>query len=378
MNRTDDMDSFIDNNYQTHSDEIDDRAVIEMMHNADRQFEALGTMITRLTAIKDTISAYGISRPMMEACDPRGELVQRGLIGAYEDLSVTPEKGDVADAAVEGIADTIKYVLYKMFGMFKEAGKRMQDYKDTQNKLLYEYHEEIDALVEIFNKLKSFDEPSFDAKSIYAYNPKDYAIVAESNSAILDVVYDDRTMTLIKKIVASLDNVSLDKDALEKMRKDSLKPYYALSNNTRITNSLGLSIDTHYKYNIRIETVKPTVLSERKNIKEHGWKLADVKKCIARSLSAGKRMKASVEFDKKINIIIDDLIDDLNKKVRRGALTDSLTYYNYHMAIKLVWYIINLNTKLEVCGYRADKHLLTTDIQLIKSAIASAHHAPSK
>ena len=110
--------------------------------------------IERLTAIKDVISQYGISRPMMEACDPQAELVQRGTIGSYEDLSLTPEKGDVADAAVEGMTTLIDKATESLNGVYGVP----RVYPSDKG---YGLSVDFEKAAAQFESIKKFDEVAF-------------------------------------------------------------------------------------------------------------------------------------------------------------------------------------------------------------------------
>ena len=61
--------------------------------------------VERLIGLAETIEKYGISRPMMEAADPQGELVDAGICCAYEGLSDMCVKDETSLAVVESIYD---------------------------------------------------------------------------------------------------------------------------------------------------------------------------------------------------------------------------------------------------------------------------------
>ena len=112
--------------FKLFSDDEELDSISEIVKEADETEAA----IERLTAIKDVISVYGISRPVMEACDPRGELVQRGLIGAYEKLGIISTKGDLSIDATEAVGKLIN----ELQASRAELLKKVKDAKDAGKK----------------------------------------------------------------------------------------------------------------------------------------------------------------------------------------------------------------------------------------------------
>ena len=67
----------------------------------------VSSSVERLSGIAVAIEKYGICAPMMEAADPQAELVEAGIVCAYEELGDAPVKDEKAEATLENVMDTI-------------------------------------------------------------------------------------------------------------------------------------------------------------------------------------------------------------------------------------------------------------------------------
>ena len=76
-------------------------------------------MVGRLEGIKAAIEQFGICKPMMMACDPKGELVAAGICCSYEELEDIPVKDSNADAALEEIGAVLKTIWEGLVALLK-------------------------------------------------------------------------------------------------------------------------------------------------------------------------------------------------------------------------------------------------------------------
>jgi hypothetical protein len=96
--------------------------------DADKIMDMAESAIERLEGIRDAILEYGISKSMMKAADPQGELCAAGIVASYESLSDTPVKDENAEAAVEGIDDALRNGWHNLIEFLKALGKRIMEW----------------------------------------------------------------------------------------------------------------------------------------------------------------------------------------------------------------------------------------------------------
>jgi len=101
--------------------EASNTEIMELDGVVDEAEEAIG----RLEGIRDAILEYGISKSMMKAADPKGELCAAGIVASYEELEDTPVKDENAEAAVEGIGDKLREMWQNLIEFFKTLGKQI-------------------------------------------------------------------------------------------------------------------------------------------------------------------------------------------------------------------------------------------------------------
>ena len=136
------------------ADETD--SLEEMEETVDEVEEA----VERLESLAGTITKYGISKPMMMAADPKCELVSKGIVGSYEELEDTPVKDDNADAAVEGIKETVKMIWEKLKAFFTKIWNTLKGWIVKAMNLFKNYEKALAVLV------KKIEEIEVDEKKL--------------------------------------------------------------------------------------------------------------------------------------------------------------------------------------------------------------------
>ena len=149
--------------------------------------------IERLTCISDTIKQRGISRPMMEACDPRGELVTASVFGSYEGLSQNNSSVGTSEviAGLEALMDKAVEQKISLFRRIVEKIKQKFARKPKSVKESTQYNQDISDSYSDFTAVKEFDEVKFATGTVRELTTKS------------DV---DRVLKLVNHVVSTLSN----------------------------------------------------------------------------------------------------------------------------------------------------------------------------
>ena len=266
--------------------------------------------IERLTAIKDVISVYGISRPVMEACDPRGELVQRGLIGAYENLGIECMVGEVSTDAIRGITTLIDDIQSCQETLFSTMLGRADEMSVHVKSLFKSIGAAIDSAHRHI-KGHDIDEKKFGEQIIRASIKQDFDRVVSASNTVFKATDHD----LIDEMIAGFETHAndfrlVDSDEIEKLIDASDDYLSELFEDKDVEETLGIVVykddsnEPHKTYTIKMR--HSDVVNKRGTVEELGWKYADLHKAVTdiRSLLDTLSEKAKV-LSKNIKYVFD-------------------------------------------------------------------------
>lgn len=151
-----------------------------------QDYDKFDNSITRLFGINDAIVKYGISRPMMEAADPTGELVEAGICCAYEELCDIPAMDVQADVVLESFGKVFARG-FSMIGV-------------SINKL--------NAVIGSLKKIKEYDEAKFAATSVHIESKSDFDIfinLLDIMIKVIDANILEITYNIMNKLLNSND-----------------------------------------------------------------------------------------------------------------------------------------------------------------------------
>ena len=94
--------------------------------------ESIQDTMERLTVIKTTVEKHGISQPMMEACDPRGELVASKLCCSYDGLNDDETRFYQGPAFVRDLNTTVADLKVKADGISKDIDDKKKPVLDKE------------------------------------------------------------------------------------------------------------------------------------------------------------------------------------------------------------------------------------------------------
>ena len=137
--------------------------------------------IGRLEDFCSAIKTYGISKALVLANDPSGELAAAGLIPAYESLSDIPEN---ADAAVEGIMDLLRSMFTSLIEQFKALGRRLGDFVGAAGRSFDTYLNILQDKRGKLNKV-NIDKSKLSSKNLTSLSVVDFKRRADAVSELI-------------------------------------------------------------------------------------------------------------------------------------------------------------------------------------------------
>lgn len=272
-------------------DEIDDMG--STLNEVDASVE-------RLEGIVAAIGKYGISTSMMFAVDPNKELVNAGICPAYEQLSDIPVHDENAQLAVNGITMALEGIFDKIKSFFKHIGLKLKDISIKQEKASAQYLGVLQMIQAKLKDIHSVNENNLAEHSIRAFTKDQFTHVLKADRALFDIVKS----TAFAQSVTELENILKQKSPnFEKLRESvdkAHKVFKTLENNRDITAVFGIRLIYENNRIVRIERTKISVIDERTEFKNLGWKSGEVITAVEQAI---KLLKENVDLYRRIRAL---------------------------------------------------------------------------
>ena len=318
------------------ADEVD--AVEEMDEVVEEAEEAL----TRLEGIRDAITEYGISKPMMLAADPNRELVAGGVIGDYEDLDTVPVKDSDASAAIESIGETIKNVWKKLADFFKNLWTKI---KNLFAALTRGFKSQETIVVNLIKQYKdaNLDEKKFKEITVNAIPKKRLEELAKNFDNSMGKLEE------LGKLGLSLVNlIDGEKTDVDKVEKDVAKFISELKSQQNALKSLGIDIKVDEKTKSIVVTTKDVKLEkEKKKMNALGWgSTSDIEKGLKASYVVITAGKVADKTGEVINKTLSAFSKKLEGEIKHVADMDPAEVRSIQKVVNQVKGVINAARKI--------------------------------
>ena len=234
----------------------------------------------RLTAIRDTIVKCGISRPMMMACDPHGELVTGGICCSYEQLDDVPSMGPDAVDSVEALNIALEGVADKVSKIFASIATKIENLGTRIRRMFTSYEHNMSA-VEATLKNVVVDDQIFSSKEILAFSKSDFDKIVTSCTAVCDL-FDGTTFKQITDIA-----VDGSPDSYLKIWKIIAGMFSPIADD--VANHIGFDVKVNeIGHSVRVQSLglghpkrKELLVETRSTVGELGWSTNDLTQAIA-------------------------------------------------------------------------------------------------
>lgn len=332
----------------------------------DDVVEEAEVAVERLEGIRDAIAEFGISKSMMKAADPKGELCEAGVVASYEELEDTPVKDENADAAVEGIGAQIKKIWLKLKEIFKAIWNKLKSWGAA---IMRGFRSHETLLVSMIAKVQKVDvdEAAFGKREATIYAKADFDKVIKAIEGILNNqsvgTASDTAMNKLAKAIEGSDTVD-DIKAIIKSFTDAADKV--------ITKDVTLATGLFVNKEGTIERKAATIKRNKVTMKAAGWNSSAVVKAMRETLdliNLAKRSDKAVELSMSM---LNDTTKVLENQTRKVEGLDDKEVRRRNTAINGMKTIANTTRKIVQIALSEANTLSSVAVTLGKAAASSA------
>ena len=348
-------------------DEVEfDESSSDVTDGVDTILDGIDSSIEKLEAIVEVINKHGISKSMMMAADPNGELVSNGICPSYEELNDAPVHDSNAVAAIEGITDTLSNVWKRISDFFVVIGTKLSAFAVKTKQLFISYEK---ALASAERSVGDIDPEKFGAKQISCYGKADFGTAHKVIDLIMKVVNSGGLEKAAAEFEGYLKGTGLTEahisDTMKKVGS-ILKP---LANNKDVAEAAGISVKFSESGEFESVgsagiTIKPT----RKSVNDHGWKAADVSKAIKDAKGVVSNYTVSVKHVEIIARLCKDASAILKSQAKSAGSFDAEKKAAYKAAVNGTRKVIMANRAILMAAIVCPRSLASSALQLAKAA----------
>ena len=292
--------------------------------------------IEQLEGIKAAIEQFGICKPMMMACDPKGELVAAGICRAYEELDDVPVKDADAETAVEAISETLKNIWKKLIAFFKMIGNKIASWWRS---LMNAMQSTDKALMGAIDRMKNaeIDEAAMKATEVKAYSKADFDKLHTAVMAFTSRIGITAALNTVATLAKTIEAAGGGKIDMAKINVEVSKLKTGLGELTKSSVALGavgLKMIKGDKYD-SVEKTKATIERKSATIGKLGWSVSEIDKALRNSrlmLKAAKDVSGEMDrmvkqYEHNASVVekesrIIDGVDEKEAASRKEAVSD--------------------------------------------------------
>jgi len=226
--------------------------------------------VERLEGIRDAILEYGISKSMMKAVDPKGELCAAGIVASYEELEDTPVKDANAEAAVEGLVDQLKKIWSKLKEIFTAIWNKLKSWGDLVMRGFRSYETLLKAM---YDKLKDItvDEAELDKIEANVVTKFEFGKINEAIRHMLGMLVSQTLSDILSKLEKAVEDTTVDKEKIEDLVDEAGRLWrHAVDGSVFI--ATGLKFNEYGS----IERGKARIVSKNQTMKAAGWSGSEI------------------------------------------------------------------------------------------------------
>jgi len=268
---------------------------MEMERSFDRKLNNLENYFSRLEGIRDAIVKYGISQSMMMAFDPDRTFVKSGYCCAYEELNEIPEKGEQADAVVEGIGLVllVGFAIYVLF--FRKKAVKLDELQDHSTKTNEWLKDQLNIIYDVYKESKDIDATIFKDIVISVYSKDDFFNDINLSIKLNHLLSDNKLANIILKLVDAVINSKYDDDLYDDVTHQVATYFNSLGTDKQAKLLIGILKGDEVDH----ENDATYLYDETHSLGDIGWELSDISKIYERSmvlLSSSDSLIHSISF----------------------------------------------------------------------------------
>jgi len=236
--------------------------IMELDDVVEEAEEAIG----RLEGIRDAILEYGISKSMMKAADPQGELCAAGIVASYESLSDTPVKDENAEAAAEGIMDQLKKIWNKLKEIFTAIWNKLKSWGDLVMRGFRSYETLLEAMAVKVDAI-TVDRAILGNIEANVVTKDEFSTLDKAIGTLADApAYARGVYGIYDKLEKAVEDTTVDKEAIKGM-VDEANKFWSGRVNASVTDATGLKFNEYGS----IERGKAKIVRKNQTMKVAGW-----------------------------------------------------------------------------------------------------------
>jgi len=236
----------------------------------DDVVEEAESAIERLEGIRDAILEYGISKSMMKAADPQGELCAAGIVASYEELEDTPVKDENAEAAAEGIMDQLKKIWNKLKEIFTAIWNKLKSWGDLVMRGFRSYETLLKAMIDKLGPLP-IDEAELGKLEANVLTKNEFIALNLAIEDIADMPAFAKMYGIYDKLEKAVEDTTVDKEKIKGLVDEASK-FWAKMINASVTDATGIRFNEYGS----IERGKAKIVRKNQTMQAAGWSGSEI------------------------------------------------------------------------------------------------------
>ncbi len=354
--------------------EFDIRKGLENIESIFDQLEDAVHAAERLENLSNVISEHGICRSLMEAVDPYGELVNAGFCVAYEELSDTPDRGEIATKAVEGIGDAIAAMFKGLVTFYVRYYEATVEYYGNIGRAFKSYNTALSGASKEVKGIIDIDDTKFKASSIKAYDKDDFKDVISAANKIIKFVNAGilvKALDSFEKMVDS-DTIDLDKSkALAKQIGDQFKQF---AGDHATVAGLGLTIKSDEDGFVTVSKSKPSLVFSKDTAGNLGWSGKDAATAVSEALRLISTTDILLSKLKTTADLVKRYAEIVKKKSKKSGDFDASQKAAFNYSSNKIKQLLNISRTIITATESASRNVCKSALTIV----AAAKRSPKK
>jgi hypothetical protein len=263
--------------------EASNTEIMELDGVVEEAEEAIG----RLEGIRDAILEYGISKSMMKAADPQGELCAAGIVASYEELEDTPVKDENAEAAAEGIMDQIKKIWNKLKEIFAAIWNKLKSWASLVMRGFRSYETLLKAMTDKVAAI-AVDEAELDKVEASVVTKAEFITLNKAVDTIADAPFFAKMSGIYDKLEKAVEDKDADKEKIKGM-VDEANKFWGDMVDASVTDATGLKFNEYGS----IERGKAKIVRKNQTMQAAGWSGSEIIRALKNAHIRMHNMKAA-------------------------------------------------------------------------------------
>lgn len=365
-NEDDNLDEFLLSVMADDSELVDIAADINKMNT---HVDAVSATVERLEGIRDAIAKYGISRPMMLAADPQGELVEKGICGAYENLDIQVTMDYNAEMAIENLNAALEGIGDKLKSLFKAIGRKFKAFGIGWMKLFRNHEAAMKRALALLSNATP-DEDKFNSADIKSYSKDEFYSAVACVNRVCDVFNEKDLNDITTAVVAATTKLTMDPADIATVLTMTNAIMRPLIGDTDLRAYCGITITDKGKSAIQsVHISSPLVKDRWGSLVELGWQLSDVVPALEAAIQMEERASKTAELYESLSNMCERLSSSTTVVVKdgEGNTTESHTEHEYDIFTRSLYDL--LGEMLEINAYLRVSNIFSSIEQVANAAI---------